>query len=140
MCCVWSFYLLRVSCCIVNLFIFVVCISNLRYWLIFYVCRVSGLAVFCLQGPKKKDAEKQLQTLAVSSFDIPGDRGFPLNEFYAKPSGRSEEGKYITDTYLKLFIRKLFIQTKLHTSTKMTSRFNCHGISCFVSNLSYLSR
>ena len=107
-----------------KLFIFVVCISNLnlRYWLILYVCRVSGLAVFCLQGPKKKDAEKQLQTLAVSSFDIPGDRGFPLNEFYAKPSGRSEEGKYITDTYLKLFIRKLFIQTKLHTSTKMTSR------------------
>jgi len=30
--------------------------------------------------------------LAVSGFDIPGDSGFPLNEFYAKPSGRGEQG------------------------------------------------
>ena len=46
------------------------------------------------QGPKKKDAEKQLQTLAVSSFSIPGDTAFPLNEFYAKPSGRGEQGDH----------------------------------------------
>ena len=44
------------------------------------------------QGPVKRDAEKQLQTLAVSSFDIPGDSGFPLNEFFAKPSGRADQG------------------------------------------------
>ncbi|KAG2228251.1 hypothetical protein INT45_011043 [Circinella minor] len=34
------------------------------------------------------DALKQLSTLAVSSFSIPGDPGFPLNAMYAAPSDR----------------------------------------------------
>jgi len=33
------------------------------------------------------EATKELFSLAVSSFDLPGDPGFPVNEFY-KPAGR----------------------------------------------------
>lgn len=40
--------------------------------------------------PNKIDAQKSLATLAVSSFNIPGDSGFPLNAFLTKPSARAE--------------------------------------------------
>ena len=46
------------------------------------------------QCPTKNDAQKSLATLAVSSFDIPGDPGFPLNAFMAKPGNRAEAGKH----------------------------------------------
>lgn len=32
--------------------------------------------------------------MAVSSFDIPGDGGFPLNSFLAKPTNRGESGEW----------------------------------------------
>lgn len=35
-----------------------------------------------------------MQTLAITAFDIPGDRGFPLNALYAKPKDRNEAGIY----------------------------------------------
>ena len=35
-----------------------------------------------------------MQTLAIANFDLPGDRGFPLNALYAKPSDKSEAGIY----------------------------------------------
>jgi len=47
-----------------------------------------------LQCPNKIDAQKSLATLAVSSFDIPGDRGFPLNAFLSKPANRAESGEW----------------------------------------------
>lgn len=48
-----------------------------------------------VQCPTKNDAQKSLATLAVSSFDIPGDPGFPLNAFMAKPGNRAEAGKSV---------------------------------------------
>ena len=47
----------------------------------------------CAQCPNKGDATKSLATLAVSSFTIPGDSGFPLNAFLAKPASRAEAGE-----------------------------------------------
>ena len=38
----------------------------------------------------KGEGSSQLQTLAVSSFDLPGDPGFPLNAFYEKPASRAD--------------------------------------------------
>lgn len=40
------------------------------------------------------DAMKQLNTLAVSNFAIPGDPNFPLNAMYAAPTDRLQAGKY----------------------------------------------
>lgn len=41
------------------------------------------------------DAMKQLNTLAVSNFAIPGDPNFPLNAMYASPTDRLQAGKLI---------------------------------------------
>lgn len=47
---------------------------------------------FHFQCPNKIEAQKSLATLAVSSFDIPGDPNFPLNSFLSKPGNRTEAG------------------------------------------------
>ena len=44
------------------------------------------------QCQSKGEGSSQLQTLAVSSFDLPGDPGFPLNAFYEKPANRADAG------------------------------------------------
>ncbi|XP_002127960.1 actin-related protein 2/3 complex subunit 3-A-like [Ciona intestinalis] len=38
----------------------------------------------------KEQGRKELYTLAVSPYDIPGDPGFPLNAMYSKPQSRAE--------------------------------------------------
>lgn len=38
----------------------------------------------------KNDGLKEMYSLAISKFDIPGDNGFPLNSVYAKPSAQTE--------------------------------------------------
>jgi len=38
----------------------------------------------------KNQASKEMYTLAVQPFDIPGDPGFPLNNMYSKPQNRQE--------------------------------------------------
>ena len=58
--------------------------------------------------PTKNDAQKSLATLAVSRFDIPGDPGFPLNAFMAKPGNRAEGDQlrqYITQLRQELGTR-----------------------------------
>jgi len=45
-----------------------------------------------LQKSQSKGAgQKEMATLALSRFPIPGDAGFPLNAMYAKPASRGEE-------------------------------------------------
>lgn len=46
------------------------------------------------------DAAKQLSTLAVSNFAIPGDPVFPLNAMYAPPADRNQAGKLSLTTEL----------------------------------------
>ena len=46
----------------------------------------------------QEEASKELFSLAVSSFDLPGDPGFPMNEFY-KPARGTENNalkQYLT--------------------------------------------
>ena len=64
----------------------------------------GGCAVQC---PSRNEANKSLATLAVSSFDIPGDTRFPLNAFMTKPSNRGESGKWI---YLCMLNREQSVQ------------------------------
>ena len=54
---------------------------------------LTGWTSSLIQCPNKNEAQKSLATLAVSSFDIPGDSGFPLNSFMAKPGNRAESGR-----------------------------------------------
>ncbi|KAF6204916.1 hypothetical protein GE061_019081 [Apolygus lucorum] len=40
--------------------------------------------------PNRNDGLKEMYTLAISKFDVPGEAGFPLNSVYAKPSSPTE--------------------------------------------------
>ncbi|MCI4386961.1 hypothetical protein PGIGA_G00068660, partial [Pangasianodon gigas] len=39
----------------------------------------------------KGQGEKEMYTLGITNFPIPGEPGFPLNAMYAKPTSRQEE-------------------------------------------------
>nr|XP_058944022.1 actin-related protein 2/3 complex subunit 3-like [Pocillopora verrucosa] len=38
----------------------------------------------------KENGKKEMTTLAMANFVIPGDNGFPLNAMYSKPSSKAE--------------------------------------------------
>ena len=38
------------------------------------------------------EAKKEMATLAISNFDLPGDSRFPLNAMYHKPANKGEAG------------------------------------------------
>lgn len=39
----------------------------------------------------KNDAQKEMYTLALKNFPIPGENGFPLNAMFTTPANRSDE-------------------------------------------------
>jgi len=39
------------------------------------------------------DGKKEMQTLAIANFTIPGDPKFPLNAMYQKPANKAEAGQ-----------------------------------------------
>ncbi|KAK7087702.1 hypothetical protein V1264_021718 [Littorina saxatilis] len=39
----------------------------------------------------RSQGEKEMYTLGISNFPIPGENGFPLNAMYAKPKDRAED-------------------------------------------------
>ena len=45
-----------------------------------------------LQCKDKNSGLKEMYTLGLKNFPIPGEQAFPLNALYAKPSNRNEEG------------------------------------------------
>jgi len=45
-----------------------------------------------IKSQNKNQALKDLDSLANSRFDIPGDQGFPLNSVYQKPSSPKDAG------------------------------------------------
>lgn len=38
------------------------------------------------------DGKKEMQSLAIFNFTLPGDNGFPLNAMYQKPASKAEAG------------------------------------------------
>ena len=47
----------------------------------------------CWQCSSRIQGEKEMYTLGISNFPIPGESGFPLNAMYTKPANRAEDGK-----------------------------------------------
>lgn len=41
----------------------------------------------------RSQGEKEMYTLGITNFPIPGEPGFPLNAMYVKPTNKQEEGK-----------------------------------------------
>lgn len=48
--------------------------------------------MFLLKIGSKEEAKKEMTTMAIINFDIPGDAKFPLNALYGKPQDRTEAG------------------------------------------------
>lgn len=48
---------------------------------------------FCLQCSSRSQGEKEMYTLGITNFPIPGEPGFPLNAMYVKPANKQEDGK-----------------------------------------------
>ena len=55
----------------------------------------------------RKEADKEMATLAIISFDIPGDAKFPLNAMYGKPQSSSEAGEDIIEITKDSLIKHL---------------------------------
>ena len=51
------------------------------------------VSICCWQCSSRIQGEKEMYTLGISNFPIPGERGFPLNAMYTKPANRAEDGK-----------------------------------------------
>ena len=52
--------------------------------------------------PTKERATQEMYTMALETFALPGEAGFPLNAFYAKPSRNEAEElkKYFTQVWI----------------------------------------
>ena len=46
-------------------------------------------------SPGYQEATKQLSTLAVDNFALPGDAAFPLNSLYHAPASKLDAGEYL---------------------------------------------
>lgn len=51
------------------------------------------LCVCSLQCSSRSQGEKEMYTLGITNFPIPGEPGFPLNAMYVKPANKQEDGK-----------------------------------------------
>ena len=47
-------------------------------------------------SPGYQDATKQLSTLSVDNFALPGDAGFPLNSLYHPPASKADAGESLS--------------------------------------------
>lgn len=54
--------------------------------------RFEPVLVFDPQCSSRGQGEKEMYTLGITNFPIPGEPGFPLNAMYAKPTSKQEEG------------------------------------------------
>ena len=82
-------------------------ISLNEQWSLFVL--ISGdwniILKFYFQCTSKVNGKKDLISLAIANFDIPGEPRFPLNAMYQKPSNKNEAGK-ITEIMIGLIVIK----------------------------------
>uniref|UniRef100_H3B886 Actin-related protein 2/3 complex subunit 3 n=1 Tax=Latimeria chalumnae TaxID=7897 RepID=H3B886_LATCH len=80
----------------------------------------------------KGQGEKEMYTLGITNFPIPGEPGFPLNAMYAKPANRQEDARIL---FIYLFMLQYESQLSLCKVLNIYSVF-CHKENkwwmCFV--------
>ena len=81
--------------------------------LIYITLYISECLRTLLKSQTKTQALKDLDALANSKFDIPGEAGFPLNSVYAKPANPKEADD------LRAFIKQLRMETGLRVCAKV---------------------
>ena len=110
-------------------------IQRVIHIFLFFCCIFIILPYFLLfQCQSREQAKKELQTLAVTAFDLPGDQKFPLNAMYQKPNSRAESGNrtFVSNKrmlqYNNLFAFFLIFRSNatIHDSTETRTRAeNC---------------
>lgn len=75
--------------------------------LIYLTLYATDCIVKLQRSPNKKEAFKEMHTLAISKFDLPGEAGFPLNSVYTKPVGNEVEKmrQYLTQCRQEMGLR-----------------------------------
>ncbi|KAB0404739.1 hypothetical protein E2I00_006913, partial [Balaenoptera physalus] len=61
----------------------------------------------------KSQGEKEMYTLGITNFPIPGEPGFPLNAIYAKPANKQE------DELMRAYLQQLRQETGLRLCEKV---------------------
>ncbi|XP_021042546.1 actin-related protein 2/3 complex subunit 3 [Arvicanthis niloticus] len=61
----------------------------------------------------KSQGEKEMYTLGITNFPIPGEPGFPLNAIYAKPASKQE------DEMMRAYLQQLRQETGLRLCEKV---------------------
>uniref|UniRef100_A0A8C0R186 Actin-related protein 2/3 complex subunit 3 n=1 Tax=Canis lupus dingo TaxID=286419 RepID=A0A8C0R186_CANLU len=61
----------------------------------------------------KSQGEKEMYTLGITNFPIPGEPGFPLNAIYAKPANKQE------DEVMRAYLQQLRQETGLSLCEKV---------------------
>jgi len=71
----------------------------------------------CLKKLQKCDSKnnglKEMHSLAISRFEVPGEAGFPLNALYSKPKDKNE------DDLMRTYILQLRQETGLRVADKV---------------------
>lgn len=98
-----------------------------------FVITVNLLFAWFLQCNSKGQGEKEMYTLGITNFPIPGEPGFPLNAIYAKPANKQEEGKadpgplkaslgsFFTSCFFVTATRKITVKTESSKSEVLSS-------------------
>lgn len=73
--------------------------SQLLIYLILYISDCLSKIASAKVPMSQNEAVKQLSTLAVDNFSLPGDAGFPLNNLYSPPATRQEAGTLTSDVH-----------------------------------------
>uniref|UniRef100_A0A4X1U4K7 Actin related protein 2/3 complex subunit 3 n=1 Tax=Sus scrofa TaxID=9823 RepID=A0A4X1U4K7_PIG len=79
-------------------------------------CCLSGVSSKDLPLEKcnsKSQGEKEMYTLGITNFPIPGEPGFPLNAIYAKPANKQE------DEVMRAYLQQLRQETGLRLCEKV---------------------
>jgi len=94
---------------------------------------VNPLLAWFFQCNSKGQGEKEMYTLGITNFPIPGEPGFPLNAIYARPANKQEEGKanpgpleasvgsYFTSCIFVAATRKMTLRTESSKSAALSS-------------------
>ncbi|OCT76459.1 hypothetical protein XELAEV_18031660mg [Xenopus laevis] len=61
----------------------------------------------------KGQGEKEMYTLGITNFPIPGEPGFPLNAMYVKPSNKQEDKCDKPSKWWICFVKKQFMNKSL---------------------------
>nr|XP_012788757.1 unnamed protein product [Sorex araneus] len=72
----------------------------------------------------KSQGEKEMYTLGITNFPIPGEPGFPLNAIYAKPANKQE------DEVMRAYLQQLRQETGLRLCEKVFDPQNDKPSKC----------